>query len=134
MKYKLLALDLDGTLLMRDNTIPQDVADAIAKLMEALVLVGAAIATVVSRMVETAVIVYFVFCRDKRLGFRLRHILLRDKLLAKDYLKYGLPIVAGDIVWSVNMMCNSGILGSYGAEVITAACSTCNVSGLGNRQ
>ena len=89
--------------------------------LPALGIKGAAIATVASRMVETAVIVYFVFFRDKRLSFRLRHILLQDKLLAKDYLKYGLPIVAGDIVWSVNMMCNSGILGSYGAEVITAA-------------
>ena len=82
---------------------------------------GAAIATVVSRMVETLVIVIFVFAKDKKLGFRLRHLLLRDKPLARDYLKYGLPIVAGDIVWSVNMMCNSAILGSYGAEVITAA-------------
>lgn len=82
---------------------------------------GAAIATVISRMVETAVVVWYVFVRDKRLGFRLQHLLLKDRLLAHDYLKYGLPIVAGDIVWSVNMMCNSAILGSYGAEVITAA-------------
>lgn len=82
---------------------------------------GAAIATVASRIVETLVIACFVFIRDKKLVFRLRHLLLTDKLLARDYLKYGLPIVAGDIVWSVNMMCNSAILGSYGAEVITAA-------------
>lgn len=39
MSYKLLALDLDGTLLMRDNTIPQDVADAITKLMDAGIIV-----------------------------------------------------------------------------------------------
>ena len=32
MSYKLLALDLDGTLLMRDNTIPQEVKDALAAL------------------------------------------------------------------------------------------------------
>ncbi len=89
--------------------------------LPALGIQGAAIATVISRLVEMLVVLYHVFLRDKRLGFRLRHMLLTDKLLARDYLKYGLPIVAGDVVWSVNMMCNSAILGSYGAEVITAA-------------
>lgn len=39
MSYKLLALDLDGTLLMRDNTIPEDVKTAITKLMDAGVIV-----------------------------------------------------------------------------------------------
>lgn len=39
MKYKLLALDLDGTLLMRDNTIPEEVKTAITRLMDAGVLV-----------------------------------------------------------------------------------------------
>ena len=39
MNYKLLALDLDGTLLMRDHTIPEDVKAAITKLMDAGVVV-----------------------------------------------------------------------------------------------
>lgn len=39
MSYKLLALDLDGTLLMRDNTIPEDVKAAISKLMDAGIIV-----------------------------------------------------------------------------------------------
>ena len=39
MSYKLLALDLDGTLLMPDKTIPADVKAAITKLTEAGVIV-----------------------------------------------------------------------------------------------
>lgn len=82
---------------------------------------GAALATVLSRMAETCVILYYVCIRDKKLLFKLPCIALKDKLLTKDFFKYGLPLVAGEIVWSVNMMMNSRILGGYGAAVITAA-------------
>ena len=82
---------------------------------------GAAIATLLSRVAETAVMVYYVFIRDRRLSFRARHIAERSTALSHDFIKYGAPLVAGEIVWSVNMMCNSIILGGYGKAVITAA-------------
>ena len=34
---------------------------------------------------------------------------------------YGVPVVLGDVVWSVNLMANTMILGVYGASVLTAA-------------
>ncbi len=82
---------------------------------------GAAIATLLTRVTEAAVILLYVCLYDKRLGFRLPHLFLHDSGLTHDFIKYGLPLVAGEIVWSVNMMCNSKILGGYGASVITAA-------------
>ena len=82
---------------------------------------GAAIATLLTRVTEAAVILLYVCLYDKRLSFRLSHLFLHDSGLAHDFIKYGLPLVAGEIVWSVNMMCNSKILGGYGASVITAA-------------
>lgn len=88
--------------------------------MPAMGVKGAAIATVMTRVTETAVILGYVF-RDKKLGFRLKSLLLHDRALTHDFIKYGAPLVAGEIVWSVNMMCNSRILGGYGASVITAA-------------
>lgn len=82
---------------------------------------GAAIATVFSRITEFAVIVYYVFIYDKRLTFRVKDIGLKDRLLTRDFIRYGIPLVAGEVVWSVNMMFNSKILGGYGETVITAA-------------
>lgn len=81
---------------------------------------GAAIATVVARMTETAVIAGIVH-KDESMKFRLRDVTLKDSGLTRDFIKYGTPLVAGNVVWSVNMMCNSMILGGYGAAVITAA-------------
>lgn len=82
---------------------------------------GAAVATVFSRVTEMAVIGYYVFFYDKKLSYKFRDILLKDRLLTKDFIKYGIPLVAGEVVWSINMMCNSRILGGYGETVITAA-------------
>lgn len=82
---------------------------------------GAAIATVCARVAEAAVVAVYVFCIDKKLRFRLRDLMLGDRSLTRDYIVYGLPLMAGEIVWSVNMMTNSKILGGYGAAVITAA-------------
>lgn len=82
---------------------------------------GAGIATVLARIIEMCIVLFYVCFHDKRLEFRIKSVLLQDKDLTKDFFKYGLPLVAGEIVWSVNMMFNSKILGGYGASVITAA-------------
>lgn len=82
---------------------------------------GAAIATVFSRITETAVIVYYVFIYDRKLKFKVKDLFLKDRVLTKDFIRYGIPLVAGEVVWSVNMMFNSKILGGYGETVITAA-------------
>ena len=81
---------------------------------------GAAIATVASRIAELVIIACYVLLKDDRLAFRVKHLMLRDRTLRDDFFRYGLPLVAGEIVWAVNMMCNSKIMGGYGAAVITA--------------
>ena len=85
---------------------------------------GAAIATLVSRVLEMLVSAGYVFLRDKKLRFSFRDLLCTDRTLLKDFLRYGLPIVGGQIVWSVNMLANTKILGAYSAEVIAAASIT----------
>lgn len=56
---------------------------------------GAAIATLIARVVETTIITLYVFLYDKRLGFRPRDLLSSDRLLLGDLIRYGLPILAG---------------------------------------
>ncbi|MDD6883510.1 MAG: MATE family efflux transporter [Eubacteriales bacterium] len=82
---------------------------------------GAAIATLVSRIVETGVMALYVARIDDKLRIRFSDLLQLDKDLRKDFIRYGLPIIGGQVVWSVNMMANSAILGRFSASVITAA-------------
>lgn len=85
---------------------------------------GAAVATLISRVLEMAVGAVYVLAVDKKLRFSFRDLFSTDRLLLKDFLRYGLPIIGGQVVWSVNMLANTKILGAYSAGVIAAASIT----------
>ena len=85
---------------------------------------GAAIATLISRVVEMCASVGYVFFVDKKLRFGLRDLFRTDRQLLRDFIRYGLPVIGGQVVWSVNMLANTKILGYYSAEVIAAASIT----------
>ncbi|MBQ7386616.1 MAG: MATE family efflux transporter [Clostridia bacterium] len=87
---------------------------------------GAAIATLVARICECAIIVIYVLFIDKKLKFSLKELTRLDKELLRDFIKYGMPIVAGQIVWAVNMMSNSAIMGRQNAEGVVAGLSIAN--------
>jgi len=82
---------------------------------------GAAIATLISRVTETAVILFYVRKRDDRLRLKTADFLCVDPAMRQDFLRYGAPLVTGQMVWSVNLMANSAILGRFSDQVITAA-------------
>lgn len=85
---------------------------------------GAALATLISRVLEAAAGVCYVFFLDKKLKLKFRDLLKTDRALLKDFLRYGLPVIGGQVVWSVNMLANSKIMGSYGAAVLSATSIT----------
>lgn len=95
----------------------------------ALGVVGAAIATVIARICETVIIVIYVILRDKKLRFSFKELLRTDKNLLVDFVKYGAPIVAGQLVWAANMMANSAIMGRQSELGIVAALSIANTMG-----
>jgi putative MATE family efflux protein len=91
--------------------------------MPAMGIKGAAIATLISRILEATIILVYTFVIDKRLKLKLSHLFRSDKLLLKDFIKYGTPIIAGQLVWATNMMVSSGIMGRQTALGAVAAMS-----------
>lgn len=85
---------------------------------------GAGIATLVSRMTECAVVAGYVFLRDRKLCMKLQAIFRPSGQLWRHYLRYGLPVIAGDMVWAVNLLCQGAIVGHYTADIITAVSVT----------
>ena len=85
---------------------------------------GAAIATLISRVLEMSVSVGYVFFVDKKLRLSVRDFLSTDRQLLRDFIKYSLPIIGGQVVWSVNMLANTKIMGVYSAGVMAAVSIT----------
>ncbi len=82
---------------------------------------GAAIATVVSRICEFLFILVYLVRFDRRLVLTAADLKTFDRALFRDFIKYGLPVVAGQLVWAINLLANSAILGVYGKVTLSAA-------------
>ena len=91
---------------------------------------GAGIATVISRIVEFLVIFFYVRFWDKKLRYRFSMLARRDPALFRDFVRYGVPLMAGQLVWGCNLIANSKILGNLSEGVMTAASLANNVNNM----
>jgi len=86
----------------------------------ALGVKGAAIATLITRVIECMIVVIYILFVDKKLMLRIKDICQNDMVLLKDYFKYGFPVILGDILWGMNLTVQGGIVGRLGATSIAA--------------
>ncbi|MDR1628721.1 MAG: MATE family efflux transporter [Oscillospiraceae bacterium] len=81
---------------------------------------GAALSTVIARIVEFCVVCFFLFKVEKKIRFRPKDLLLYDKRLKKDFLRFGIPVVAGDLQWGLVGTARSMVVGRMGTVMVTA--------------
>ncbi|GHU13529.1 MATE family efflux transporter [Spirochaetia bacterium] len=94
----------------------------------AMGVTGAAIATLISRIIECIVVVFYVFKLDKRIEMTVKDIFELKKEFVRDLLKYGAPVVAGEIVWAANAFAYTAIVGRFTADTIASF----NITGMMN--
>lgn len=81
---------------------------------------GAAIATLCARIVEFIVVVIYTLCFDKKICWRLKHLFRMDKLMLRDYVRVGLPLILANGIWGIAMSVQTAILGRLGDDTIAA--------------
>lgn len=81
---------------------------------------GAAIATLISRIVETCIMIFYVAFIDKKIHLRFMDIIKPGTALIKSYAKTGYPLLLSNAVWGFAMSVQTAILGHMGPEVIAA--------------
>lgn len=91
-----------------------------------LEIAGAALGTVMARGVELFLVIIYLKKYEKVLKFKMAMLKLYDKILFKDMIKYGLPVMIGELFWGLGLSVHSAILGHMG-EAVVAANSICNV-------
>ena len=89
----------------------------------ALGIRGAAIATFIARLVEFSVTFWYTFRVETQLAFRPRHLLRWNGKLGADLLRFGSPVFANEVFWSLAVTLQAAILGhiSYSAGDPVAA-------------
>ena len=87
----------------------------------ALGVKGAAIATLISRIVEFLIAAIYTFGIDRKLQMKPQDLFKTAPTLRRDFLRNGAPVVAGQMVWAVNMIAYSTIMGHLSPAAITAS-------------
>ena len=80
---------------------------------------GAALATVIARMIELAFVIY-ENCKKDVTRFKLAKFIHWDKELNRDFIKYTTPVLANSLSWGVGVTMFSVILGHLGSDAVAA--------------
>ncbi|BAK56294.1 MATE efflux family protein [Candidatus Arthromitus sp. SFB-mouse-Japan] len=89
-------------------------------------LTGAAVGTVISRIVEFCIIMGYLFFVDKKIQFRFKDLISFDKLIFVKYLRSGINVLISDALLVAGLTSLTMILGRLGPEMI-AANSICSI-------
>jgi putative MATE family efflux protein len=83
-------------------------------------IAGAAIGTVIARLIEIVIVLIYMLIFEKKIQYRIRMIQFWDKLLFRDMIQYGLPVLLNETLWAVGISIHSAILGRIGSDVVAA--------------
>jgi len=91
---------------------------------------GAALGTLLSRLLECVVV--FVYARFFNKEFRLRpgDILHTDKALLRDFLRYAGVVVVNELVWGLGNSMHSVIMGHMSTQALTASSVAATIQGM----
>ena len=81
---------------------------------------GAALATLIARIVEFLIVTLYTLFLDKKIRWKIRDMLHLDKQLFRDYIRVGLPLILSNSIWGLAMSAQTAILGRLGSDTIAA--------------
>ena len=94
--------------------------------MPALGIRGAAVATLIARLIGLSITLWYAVCKNDDVKIRIRYIFRTEKILNQDFTKYSLAVVANELLWSIAMSLHASIIGHLGSSAV-AAQSVANV-------
>jgi putative MATE family efflux protein len=86
----------------------------------AIGVAGAAAATLVSRVAETAIVCAYAFLYDQKLALKAKELFAAKRHSALSFLRHGTPVILGDILWGIGGAVQAAILGRLGVEALAA--------------
>lgn len=83
-------------------------------------IAGAALATVIARVIEAAIILVYLLKVDQRIQLRFKHLLGRCGDMLRPYLRYSVPVIISDFLLGLGNTMVSIVIGHLGASFVSA--------------
>ncbi len=81
---------------------------------------GAAIGTILARISELGLAFFYMYRVETRLKMRIHHFFKFNRSLLPDYIKYSLPVVGNELLWSIGTSATTMIIGQVGSHFVAA--------------
>lgn len=81
---------------------------------------GAALGTLIARIFEFTLIMFYLLLVDKRIGFRLNDMLMRTGSLIKEYIRISIPVLISDGILAVGTNSVAMVIGHLGGTFVAA--------------
>lgn len=81
---------------------------------------GAAIGTIIARIVEFIIVGLYMLFYEKKIHLKLKDILLIDKIMLNDFIKNCTPVLFNELFWALGASMISVVVGRMGTEVVAA--------------
>lgn len=88
--------------------------------LPALGIRGAAIGTLIARVVEQLILMYYVKRFRPEVKVKWQRVIHPDSVLWKDFLYYASPVIMNEVFWGVGYSANTAIVGRLGSSVVAA--------------
>ena len=81
---------------------------------------GAALGTVIARIVETAIMCIYVFYVDKKLAYRIRDLFTKCGDMLQEFLRISIPVMLSDSLLGIGESVLAVIMGHIGSQFVAA--------------
>lgn len=81
---------------------------------------GAAVGTLISRIIEFSIVITYLLFIDKKIQFKFKSLFKHDNEIFKDYIKHGTPVLISDFILVIGLNMLSVIMGRMGSEMVAA--------------
>lgn len=85
-----------------------------------LEVVGAAIATSVSKTVEVILVLVYMYKFENKIHYGLHYMFKKASQYVPSFIKYGIPVFFSEFIWGFGMAIQSATLGQYSKEFLAA--------------
>lgn len=84
----------------------------------ALGIKGAAIATLIARIVEFLIVAVYSKFINREVQFRFKYLFWKEKLLMKDFKVYAVPVLLNELMWGLGISTVTAVIGHMGSSMV----------------
>lgn len=88
--------------------------------MPRLEIQGAALATLISRIFESILVIIYMYKIEDQIGYKLMDIFRNTSMYWRSIARYSLPVLLSEINWGLGISVQAAIIGRLGSNVIAA--------------